>query len=336
MKFVIDNAIPDLKERLEAVGEVIALPAKEITRSVVADADALIVRTRTRCNAFLLEGSSVSLVATATAGTDHIDSQWCRSAGIDVVSAPGCNAPAVAQYVLASLHHSGYDPSRHVLGVVGKGHVGSIVTDWARRLGGKVCVCDPPRQEAGMDDDEYLSLPVMLRSCDYITFHVPLTVHGPHATRHMLDAEALEAANPHMVFINAARGGIIDEKALLQIMQKSDKSRFRLIIDTWETEPQPDSHLLEQAIIATPHIAGYSLEGKQRATRMVIEAVEQRFGLTVCKDGLATAYTSPHNVSMDIICRSYDPMADTERLRANPADFEYLRNHYCYRNEPQF
>ena len=335
MKIVIDQAIPDLEHRLRQVADVRALPAGEISRNAVADADALVVRTRTRCDAGLLDGSSVKMVVTATAGTDHIDIDWCESHGIHVASAAGSNAPGVAQYVMAALDAAGYRPGLHLLGVVGKGHVGSIVTSWARLMGGQVYVCDPFRQDAGMEDDEYRSLEMMLRRCDAITFHVPLTCDGPYPTFHMLNENNIPRINPRAIIVNAARGGVIDEAALLKKMRRRDTS-ITCITDTWEGEPDISRELLDASLIATPHIAGYSLEGKQRATRMVIEALEEFFALNIDKSGLAESYRRPHNVARERICASYDPLAETAVLRRNPADFERLRNTYHFRNEPVF
>lgn len=335
MKIVIDQAIPDLEHRLRQIADVTALPAGEISRSVVADADALVVRTRTRCDAGLLDGSSVKLVATATAGTDHIDTAWCESHGIRVASAAGSNAPGVAQYVMAALYAAGYRPGLHLLGVVGKGHVGSIVTSWARLMGGQVYVCDPFRQDAGMEDDEYRSLEMMLRRCNAITFHVPLTTDGPYPTYHMLNENNIARLNPRAIIVNAARGGVIDEAALLKKMRRRNSS-LTCITDTWEGEPRISRELLDASMVATPHIAGYSLEGKQRATRMVIEALETFFGLNIDKSGLAESYRHPGHVSMERICASYDPLADSAMLRQNPDDFERLRNTYHFRTEPAF
>ena len=327
---VIDDAIPDLEPRLREVADVVALPGREITPEDVCCADALVVRTRTKCDRRLLEGSSVRLVATATAGTDHIDSEWCRAHGITVRSAAGCNAPAVAQYVLSSLLHTGFDPSADVLGVVGKGNVGSIVTDWARGLGIRVLVSDPPRQARGEDDEEYLSFPDLLKRSDAVTFHVPLISEGDWPTLGMFGLEETALLKPDAVIINAARGGVMDENAVLRRFG----GRGTLIVDTWEGEPAVNRKLLSEAFISTPHIAGYSREGKQRATRMVIEALNDFFRLNAPLDGLAPGFEKSQHPSARRILESYDPVKDSARLKEAPHRFEALRNGYALRSEP--
>ncbi|MDE6338115.1 MAG: 4-phosphoerythronate dehydrogenase, partial [Muribaculaceae bacterium] len=186
MKFIVDNKIPFIKGRLEPLGEVVYADPFAFTPQLVKDADALIIRTRTHCDEALLDGSSVKLVATATIGTDQIDIPWCEANGITVENAAGCNAPGVAQYVWSSLLRNGFDPSRHTLGVVGKGNIGSIVADWGCRLGANVIVCDPPRQKAGHKDEDYLPLEEVLAKADAVTLHTPLTKEGDDSTYHLI------------------------------------------------------------------------------------------------------------------------------------------------------
>lgn len=334
MKFVVDNKIPFIKGRLEAAGEVVYANPDSITRETVKDADALIIRTRTRCDGELLSGSSVSLIATATIGTDHIDIPWCETNGITVVNAAGCNAPGVAQYVWASLLRHGFDPSAHVLGLVGKGHIGSIVADWGRRLGAKVLVCDPPREKAGMKDEEYLPLDVLLAEADAVTLHTPLTKGGEDPTWHLISRPRLDVMKPGAILVNAARGSVADNNALSSWIENGGG---RAVIDVWEGEPDIDLNLLSRALVATPHIAGYSREGKERATRMALEAVERRFGLSLDKSGLEGDYVPPvGSIDPVKITGSYDPAADTARLRKSPEKFEQLRSDYDYRPEVVF
>lgn len=333
MKFIVDNKIPFIKGRLERIGEVVYADPFAFTPQLVKDADALIIRTRTRCDGQLLAGSAVSLVATATIGTDQIDIPWCERNGITVENAAGCNAPGVAQYVWSSLLRNGFDSRKHTLGVVGKGHIGSIVTDWGRRLGFNVIVCDPPRRRSGFTDEEYLSLEDVLRNSDAVTFHTPLTTTGEDATFHLVGSSELRLLKKDAVIVNAARGPVVDNEALAEWLEEG---RGKAVVDVWEGEPVINRSLLERAVIATPHIAGYSSEGKQRATRMVLEAVERKFGVSLDKSGLEKSYISSEGAIIPaVITDSYDPAVDTIALRNNPDEFERLRSDYDYRREPK-
>ena len=334
MKIIVDNKIPFIKGRLEAVAEVVYADPDAFTPELVKDADALIVRTRTRCDATLLAESAVSLVVTATIGTDHIDIPWCESRGITVENAAGCNAPGVAQYVWSAILRNGFDPSRHTLGLVGKGNIGSIVADWGRRLGAKVIVSDPPRAARGLTDENYLPLDELLREADAVTLHTPLTHAGPDATYHLISSPQLDLMKPGALLINAARGEVVQNTALLHWIEAG---RGRAVLDVWEGEPHLDRNLLGAVIYATPHIAGYSREGKERATRMALEAVERRFGVALDKSGLEGAYLPPVKaISPETIVESYDPAADTAMLRSRPEAFEELRGAYRYRPEVAF
>ncbi len=334
MKFIIDNKIPFIKGRLEPLGETIYAAPAEITPASVKDADALIVRTRTICGPGLLQGSSAKLIATATIGTDHIDLEWCRNNGIAVANAAGCNAPGVAQYVWASLLENGFDTSRHTLGVVGYGNIGTIVADWGRKLGARVIICDPPRKKSGLTDEEYLPLETILCEADAVTLHTPLTRSGDDATFHLIGERQLAMMKPGSILVNAARGPVADNRAWAAHLKANNA---KAIIDVWENEPEISTPLLELASVATPHIAGYSLEGKQRATRMALEAIEKHFGVKIDTSGLEGTYTPPAEISgPSQITSSYNPAADTALLRANPQNFEKLRSDYNYRPEPSF
>lgn len=333
MKIIIDDKIPFIKGRLEPFAEVTYAPPGEIDAKLVSDADILVVRTRTRCDRELLDGSAVKLVATATIGTDHIDLGWCRDNGIAVMNAAGCNAPGVAQYVWSSLLRNGFDPSSSIIGVVGYGNVGSVVADWGRKLGATVMVCDPLRKEMGMTDVEYLPLHQLLQMADAVTIHTPLTRGGAHPTFHMIGERELAMMKPGAILANTSRGPVADNAAWLSHILRHDA---KAIIDTWEGEPDISRELLGRAIVATPHIAGYSLEGKQRATRMSLENIARHFGLPVDTSGLAPAFRSPAAMTPQEIVESYDPGADTELLRTDPSGFERLRGDYDHRPEPAF
>lgn len=334
LKIVADNKIPFLKGRLEPIAEMVYAPGVEINAEMVRDADALIVRTRTTCGRGLLSGSSVRLVATATIGTDHLDLDWLRNAGIEAVNAAGCNAPGVAQYVWSSLLRNAFDPRRHTLGVVGYGNIGSIVADWGRKMGFNVLVCDPPRKENGHTDVDYLPLENLLRECDAITLHTPLSKNGDNPTFHLVSANELEMMKPDSILINASRGPVVDNVAWREYLRSHPEAKA--VIDVWENEPTPDPELLQLAEIATPHIAGYSIEGKERATRMSLEAIEDKFHVNIDKSGLEGGYVAPNYVNPQTIVESYDPYADTAMLKADPTHLDRIRDNYPLRHEPKW
>lgn len=334
----IDENIPFIKGRLEDVADTEYLDQNEITREEARDADALIVRTRTACNKSLLEGSNVKLIVTATIGTDHIDLDYCHSNGITVRNSPGCNAPGVAQYVWSSILRMGFEPGRDKIGIVGYGNVGSIVAEWGRLMGTEVYVSDPPKsKEAVKEGKAWLpkpykeaSLEEILRECDVITLHTPLTREGEDATYHLIGEKELREMKPGAVIVNAARGGVVDSHALKEILKEK---KIRAVIDTWEEEPAIDKELLSHVEIATPHIAGYSRQGKERATRMSVEAVNDFFGIKGDTEGLEGRYKPHETLNNDCIMQSYNPFDDDSRLRMNPERFEQLRHDYNYREE---
>lgn len=330
MKIIADRNIPFLEDRIKDA-KLIQLPASEIDAEAVRDADALIVRTRTKCDKKLLQGSKVKIVASATIGTDHIDIPWCEENGIKVCNAPGCNAPGVALYVWSNLFRNGFDPTKHILGVIGCGNVGGIVEEWGKRLGAKVLVCDPPRKENGFNDREYKPLEEVLSKSDAITLHTPLTYDGKYPTYHMIGKESIEYLKAGAIFINAARGEVVNTDTIVRAIK--EKRIRRAIIDTWEGEPDIDRRLIKIADTATCHIAGYSVEGKQRATRMALESVADTLGLNVNLDGLQGPYISPEILLPEQIVEAYDPTAMTKALKAHPQSFETLRNSYPLHKE---
>lgn len=333
---IIDNAIPFLENRLDECFDYTILPPAEITPSAVKDASGLLVRTRTRCNEALLGNSSVSFVATGTIGLDHFDIPWLEKAGITWQNSPGCNAPAVAQYTWRALLALGFDPRSMTLGVVGKGHVGSIVAEWGRRLGAKVLVSDPPRKDMGLADEDYLALENLMNRVDAVTFHTPLIlkrsdrVEDSYPTYHLADFDMLSILKPGAIIVNAARGGVVDEAALKKL--KKEKA-FLTALDTWEGEPSIDNEMLDMSDIATFHIAGYSRQGKERATFGILSGLESHFGVSLDKTGLAKPYTPPADLSTQSIIDSYDIYADDAQFRLHPENFESLRDNYPLRNE---
>ncbi|MBR1803983.1 MAG: 4-phosphoerythronate dehydrogenase [Muribaculaceae bacterium] len=326
MKIVADSHIPYLD--LPSQAQVVKLD--HITSADVRDADVLLVRTRTRCDAALLQGSLVRFIGTATIGTDHIDMDYCHRRGITVRNAPGCNAPAVAQWVLASIGHwmaaRGIgDTTSLTLGIVGVGHVGSIVARWARELGFNVVLNDPPRQ-AAEGGDTFSTLDAVQQQSDIITFHTPLTRHGQWPTWHLCDERFLQRAGRCRLLMNAARGSVCDTQALL-------RWNGDLAIDCWEGEPHISDELLRRAFIATPHIAGYSRQGKQRGTQMLHDALNVHFGWHIMPIHISTPPQGAEHVTLPGILASYNPLTDTAALKADPTAFESLRNHYPLRPE---
>lgn len=304
--------MPNIPDELAQYFEIQRLDPEDFTPEAVADADAMIIRTRTRCNASLLSASKVRFIATATIGTDHIDLPWCAKQGITVASAPGCNAPAVAQYVMASLLALFPDGlENRTIAVVGVGHVGSIVVDWAEQLGMRVLKCDPPRA-AREPDFESRPLDEILPLADIVTFHVPHTSAGDHTTHHIADAKTFSLMRNGAVFINSARGPIVNTSDLIAAIESGKIAHA--VIDCWEGEPKVSQRLLQLATIATPHIAGYSLNGKIRATSMAVNALCEAFGVDY-RMKLSIPTGAARQVTATAIASSYDPRIDTARLK---------------------
>ena len=333
MKLVIEANIPYIRGIFEPFGTVEYLAPDAIIPEAVKDADGLIVRTRTKCNKALLDGSKCRFVGTATIGTDHIDLEYCKNAGITTVSAPGCNAPAVAQYVLATVGRwaaeKGVNQAEQTLGIVGVGHVGSIISRWAKDNGIKVLECDPPRQRR--ENSDFVSLQTVAENADIITFHTPLNKSGEDATFHLGNGEFFKSLKHCKLVINSARGPIFDTEALVVAMQEN-KNFPDVTIDCWEGEPDINKYLLAHTYTATPHIAGYSSEGKHRATDMMVAAVAKFFNLPLELKPVDMRLSKVP--TLERIMESYNPHTDTKNLRNAPSDFEALRNHYNLRPEP--
>ena len=336
MKIVVDDKIPYIRETIcQLADEVVFLSGAAITADDVKDADVLVVRTRTRCNQQLLEGSKVQLVVTATIGYDHIDTQWLQTAGIRWTNCPGCTSGSVAQYIECSLllleQQKGLSLCQSTIGIVGCGHVGSKVKAVAERLGMRVLVCDPPLASTPSPlTSHFVSLDEIERNSDIITFHVPLTKEGDYATWHLADDDFFHRLSRVPYIINTSRGEVVDNKALLLAIEEG---RVRdAIIDVWENEPHPDATLLDKVFIGTPHIAGYSADGKTNADNMVIDAICQQFGLS--HPGLIAPPALPNDFHYTgNPLELYNPMDDSQKLKAEPSHFEQLRNNYPLRRE---
>lgn len=340
MKIVADIDIPFLEGVFEPFAEVVYKKGDQIMHEDVIDADALIIRTRTKCNAELLADTSVKMIATATIGMDHIDIAYCREHGIHVENAEGCNAGGVMQYVFSALYgvaaRKGIKIDGCTFGIIGVGHVGSKVEAMARYLGLNVLRCDPPRA-AAEGPDGFCSLEYLLENSDVVTMHVPLD----ETTVGMADETFFALMKPGAIFINAARGEVIDEKALIAAVPKLGA----VVIDTWAGEPNINLDLLEVADIATPHIAGYSYQGKQNATILAVRAVARYFGIRELTDFNAVDKDEAHvPVLLDLKGKNHGEIAavfqynypiftDDFRLRMEPEKFEKLRSGYHYRRD---
>jgi len=341
MKIIIDKAIPFIQGVFEPyVQGVVYKGGLEIGREDVMDADALVIRTRTHCNEALLSGSKVRLIATATIGTDHIDLGWCRDNGIKVCNAAGCNAGGVANYVFSALYglaaRRGIKLADATLGIVGVGNVGRRVEDFARKLGFNVLRNDPPRAEAE-GPDGFSTLDELLAASDIVTMHVPLTAE----TRGMVGESFFMRMKPGAFFINASRGEVVDESALKSYLDKLGP----VILDTWCNEPHPDPELVDLVNIATPHIAGYSYQGKQNGTAAAVRAVADFFGISELSGFFPQSESADKDaVALDlrgktqgeiasIIQYNYPIFTDDFMFRMHPEDFERLRSEYNFRKE---
>ncbi len=341
MKFVIDKAIPFVSGVLEPYSQVVYKDGREISRNDIMDADAIIIRTRTKCNEDLLESTSVKMIATATIGMDHIDLNYCLSRGIKVANAAGCNAGGVMNYVFSALYGAAARRAIKftrdtVIGIVGVGNVGKRVEKMARHLGFKVLLNDPPRaREEG--PDKFVSLNDLLLNSDIVTMHVPLD----ETTRLMVNAEFFARMKPGAFFINACRGEVVDEDALLDAIPKLGP----VILDTWNNEPNINPILMESVDIATPHIAGYSYQGKQNGTAAAIQAIARNFDIPpLFKFFPATEHEDLRAIKLDLAEMSqgqiasvfqynYPIFTDDFMFRMTPGSFERIRTDYKYRRE---
>jgi len=340
MKIVADTNIPFLKGVFEPYGEVVYKEGRAIAREDCLDADVLITRTRTRCDAALLEGTRVQVIATATIGMDHIDQPWCRENGICVYNAEGCNAGGVMNYVLSALY--GVASRRAIrlegttIGIVGVGHVGERVAEAARRLGFQVLLCDPPRAERE-GSEAFCSLDFLLDNAQVVTMHTPLD----DTTRIMADESFFQKIAPGTIFINASRGEVVDEAALLRARPKLGA----VVIDTWCNEPDINQNLMDVCDVATPHIAGYSYQGKQMGTAMAVRSVARHFGIMELENyfpeteseelqpiHLAVSGKSQGEITAQIQY-NYPIFTDDFFFRSDPLSFERLRSEYRYRRE---
>jgi len=347
IKIIADDKIPFLKGVLEPYADISYISGNLITQESIVDADALLIRTRTKCNQSLLGGTSVKFIATATIGYDHIDTDYCKSREITWVNAPGCNSSSVQHYITAALltlaQKHNFNLSDKTLGVVGVGNVGSKVHAAAKLLGMKVMLNDPPRARkeghAG-----FVSLDEILETSDIITLHVPLNREGEDRTFHLFDSTLLDKVKEGVWLINSSRGEVVETKALKNAL--STGILKGAVLDVWENEPDVDLDLLRQVTISTPHIAGYSTDGKANGTAMVVQALSEFFNLPL-RDFYPASIPLPSDpiividgygkstqqIIYEAFVQTYVIMDDHNRLQISPGSFEQQRGNYPIRRE---
>ena len=329
MRVLIDRAIPFIQGILEPYAEVEYIEGNAFTKEKVVDAEALIIRTRTHCNQALLEGSKVQFIATATIGFDHIDLDYCQSHNISVSTSAGCNARGVLQWVSAALallaRREGFTPEERTLGIIGVGNVGKLIKEYAEHWGFRTICSDPPREER--EHLGFVSLEEVLRTADIVTLHTPLD----SSTHHLIDNEKIALLHTGATLINASRGECIATEA-------TRRNDLTYITDVWEYEPNIDREYLAKSLVATPHIAGYSAQGKANATALAVQALARNFDLPL-KEWRPSEVNVVEKrlISWEEMCSSIAEYCDLETesniLRNAPQEFEQLRNNYRYREE---
>jgi erythronate-4-phosphate dehydrogenase len=347
MKIIIDDKIPYIRGAFEGVADVVYLPGSKTTPEVVKVADAIVTRTRTICNEKLLAGSSVKFIATATIGYDHIDTDYCDTAGIKWTNAPGCNSKSVEQYIASTLmvlaERKNLQLKDLTIGVVGVGNVGSKVARICELFGMKVLLNDPPRERAE-GSEAFVSLKQVMNEADIITLHVPLNMKGEDATFHLGNEVFFSGLKHKPVVINSCRGEVVDTLAVKAALKSNQISGF--VCDCWENEPDIDLELLSMTEIATPHIAGYSKDGKATGTQMSVHAISQFFGLKL-ENWQPSGVEEPANPTFELdgtglseqqiiskaILHTYDIRNDDQDFRQNTSQFEQLRGDYPTRRE---
>lgn len=327
---LMDAAIPYLADLVAPHCRLVTKAGSAITAEDAAEADALVVRTRTRCDEALLKGSRVRLIVTATIGFDHIDRTWCAANNIRVVTAAGCNARGVLQWVSAVLvgylRSTNRTPQATTLGIIGVGHVGGLVKQYAESWGFRVICCDPPRQaREGLAD--FRTAEEVAREADILTLHTPLD----SSTHHLVNDSLLQLMKPDALIINSSRGPVVDQKAIL-------KANHPYAFDVWEEEPKIAPELLQRALYATPHIAGYTAQGKANASAIAASELARELSLPFAGwYPPSVTPPAPRSIGWEELQNSIDSycnlQAETEALRSHPERFEQLRDEYAYREE---
>jgi erythronate-4-phosphate dehydrogenase len=347
MKIVADKNIPFLKGALEPYADVTYMPGKEINKEALLGADALLIRTRTKCTDDLLYGTSVKFIGTATIGFDHINTKYCDANDIKWVNAPGCNSSSVQQYIAAALLKLSSDfrfkLKDKTIGIIGVGNVGSKVEKFARLLGMNVLLNDPPRARVE-GDEKFVNLDALLSESDIVTVHVPLNIVGEDCTYRLFDDKKFKKLKKGSWFFNSSRGEVIKTSSLKKILGAGKPGG--VVLDVWENEPDIDLDLMADTFIATPHIAGYSTDGKANGTAMVVNSLCDHFDLPL-KNWYPHNIPKPIDPEISIDCKgkldeevireavfgTYNIAIDDINLRFSPSDFEKFRSDYPLRRE---
>jgi erythronate-4-phosphate dehydrogenase len=299
VKIVADENIPQVYEAFSNLGEVELLPGREIAHKHLHNCQCLLVRTVTQIDHRLLDDTAVEFVGSATVGTDHVDLNYLENKHIAFSNAAGCNAEGVSEYVISGLFalsgHKGFDPFELKAGIIGCGNIGSRLLQKLQALGIETLINDLPLEEAGTPDYQFVDLDTILSECNFITLHVPLTNDGDHPTWHLFDQQCLRRLNGNCILVNAARGPVVDNNALLELLER--RSDLTVFLDTWENEPDISRALLHQVDLATPHVAGYSVEGRLRATQMILDVVCKHFA--TCSNWRMSQYL-PETLDLEI------------------------------------
>lgn len=349
IKIIADNNIPFLKGVLEPFVDIEYYPGEQITNEKVINADALIVRTRTKCNKELLNTTNVKLITTATIGFDHIDTKFCEKNNIKWLNAPGCNSSSVHQYIITSLLHIAekekFDLTNKTIGVVGVGNVGSKVQKAAVALGMNVLLNDPPRERIE-GRNSFVSLQKIKDEADIITLHVPLIKEGIDKTFHLVSENFFDELKKQPIIINSSRGEVVKTSAIKNAV-KNNKVK-NVVLDVWENEPEIDLELLELVDISTPHIAGYSAEGKANGTSVCVNAVNEFFNLGIeenwypqeipfaaqgNKIEIDCKNKNDQKILFEAVSQTYDLLQDSNLLKKSPGTFEKQRGDYPIRRE---
>ncbi|MBN1387245.1 MAG: 4-phosphoerythronate dehydrogenase [Bacteroidales bacterium] len=347
MKIIIDKNIPYVHGVLEPWADVEYVEGSKINHDILGSAEAMIIRTRTKCNKTLLGNTGIRFIGTATIGTDHIDLEWCREQGIKCASAPGCNSGSVMQYLASSLVYLtakyNINPSGTTIGIIGVGNVGSKVARVAEVLGFKVLLNDPPRERLE-GKEGFISLDRLLYESDIVSLHVPLTFEGPDKTYQLVDENFLSKMKNKAIFVNTSRGQVVNEKTLLEKLKKSIIKTA--VLDVWRNEPDINTELLNTVDIGTAHIAGYSADGKANGGKMIIRQLAEYFDLPL-KEWEPETLPEPDYPVIDLmgydgsdfdilskaILHTYPIEEDSDKLKKSPEQFEKLRNEYQPRRE---
>jgi erythronate-4-phosphate dehydrogenase len=347
VRIIADDKIPFLKGVLEPYASVVYLPGNQIDRNAVMGSDALLIRTRTRCSSGLLAETPVRFIGSATIGFDHIDTEYCESNNIRWTNAPGCNSSSVQQYLTSAIlrisTETGIDLREKTVGIIGVGNVGSKVQKVANALGMRILLNDPPRVR-NEGQSGFTDLDELLNESDIITLHVPLNMEGDDKTYHLFNKELFRKVKKGSWLINTSRGEVVETEALKNAL--AEERITGTVVDVWEREPEIDISLMHMAFLATPHIAGYSAEGKANGTATIVRNLSESFGIPLT-DWYPEEIPAPNEPYLSIECNgkqtdeilrkavfhAYNIVEDDIRLRFDPSLFEKERENYPVRRE---